>query len=115
MKWKAWLAVFLLSCLAVTLGIWLFNPEVVWYVGLSGALHGILVVVLVLDFVRHKHWLNIVLFVALLAKLIWEAMMGPMPGSEATAGGPVLVQAHLYGFLGGMVMLIYIFTMKSRN
>ena len=103
-----WLFVFLISCVAVTFGIWFFSPEVFWYVGLSGALHGILVVLLLLDFFAHRNKLNLVLFTALIAKLIWEAWMGPLPGSENTAGGRIVVQAHFYGFVGGLLLSICI-------
>lgn len=116
LHWNAWIIILLLSGLSVTLGIWLFNPDIVWYVGLSGALHGILVILLVLDYVAHKNGLNIFLFIALVAKLAWEIWMGPMPGSENVAGGPVVVQAHCYGFIGGVLMLSFLyFITKIRS
>jgi hypothetical protein len=37
----------------------------------------------------------------LLGKLAWEQFSGPLPGSEGTAGGPVIVDSHLFGALGG--------------
>ncbi len=107
--------VFLLSCLSVTLGIWMFSPQIHWYVGLSGSLHGLLVTLIILDFAIHKHWLNIVLLLALIAKLAWEGMMGPMPGSESAAGGPVVVQAHLYGFLGGLIITFCMFIFNKNK
>lgn len=105
---KSWLLVLLLCALSVTLGIWIFSPDIHWYVGLSGALHGLLVTLLIIDYVEHKHVLNILLLLGVIAKLIWEGMMGPMPGSESTAGGPIVVQAHLYGFVGGVLISVCI-------
>ncbi len=96
--------VFLLSSLSVTLGLWMFNPSIYWYVGLSGALHGILMTLLILDFVASKNVLNIVLLILVIAKLVWENLMGPLPGIESTAGGPVVVEAHFYGSLGGAII-----------
>ncbi len=104
--------VFLLSSLSVTLGLWMFNPAIYWYVGLSGALHGILMTLLILDFVASKHVLNIVLLILVIAKLVWENLMGPLPGSESTAGGPVVVEAHLYGSLGGALIATYFLIKK---
>ena len=98
--------VFLLSCLSVTLGLWMFNPSVYWYVGLSGALHGILVTLLILDFVASKQVLNVALLILVAAKLVWEAVMGPLPASESTIGGPVIVQAHVYGSIGGAIIAV---------
>ena len=115
LQWNAWIVVLLLTSLSVTFGIWLFNPDIVWYVGLSGALHGILVILLVLDYVTHQHRLNILLFIAVLTKLIWEMWVGPVPGSETTAGGPVVVQAHSYGFFGGILMLSFLFIYNKNK
>ena len=109
LRWNAWVVVLLICSLSVTLGIWLFSPGIVWYVGLSGVLHGLFVILLVLDYVSKKHVLNILLLLALLGKLAWELWMGPMPGSAYAAGGPVVVQAHLFGFIGGAIILSFLF------
>src|SRR5689334_9369271 len=37
-----WLAIYLGSCLTVSAGLWFFSPQVEWYVGASGALHGVM-------------------------------------------------------------------------
>ena len=97
--------VFLFCCICVTFGLYLFNPMVYWYVGLSGALHGVLVVLVVLDYLESKKWLTLVLMLAILAKLAWEFYFGPLPGSESTAGGKVVTHAHLYGALGGAILI----------
>ncbi len=115
MKTKSIFLVFLLSCLSVTIGIWLFSIDVQWYVGLSGALHGLLIVLIVADYAKHRGWLNIVLLLAVMAKLVWEGMMGPLPGSELTAGGPVVVQAHFYGFVGGLIIIVCMFIISKNK
>ena len=105
--------VLILSSLAVTTGLWLFSPTVYWYVGLSGALHGTLIVLLVLDYLANKNIMDIVLMLLMLAKLVWEFFLGPLPGSESTAGGPVVVIAHLYGAIAGFI-LASCFIVKSK-
>ena len=40
---RQWLIITLISGLTVSLGLFLLNPELVWYVGLSGLLHGLFV------------------------------------------------------------------------
>jgi rhomboid family GlyGly-CTERM serine protease len=112
---KSMLWVFLCCCLSVTLGIQLFSPEIQWYVGLSGALHGLLVTLIILGYLADKHWLNLILLVVVTAKLSWEGIMGPLPGSEMSAGGPVVVQAHLYGFLGGLVVTTWIIIFNKNK
>jgi hypothetical protein len=42
-----------------------------------------------------------ILAVVVAGKVAWEQFAGPLPGSEATSGGAVIVDAHLYGMLGG--------------
>ena len=37
------------------------------------------------------------------AKIIFEQIYGPLPGSEQSAGGPVVVDAHLYGAIAGCI------------
>ncbi|QMU60587.1 MAG: rhombosortase [Gammaproteobacteria bacterium] len=110
-----WVVVFVLSCLSVTIGIWVFSQNIHWYVGLSGALHGLLVTLIIVDYIVHKNWLNIILLFGVIAKLIWEGMMGPIPGSESTAGGPVVVQAHLYGFVGGLIISACMHTFNKKK
>ena len=106
--------VFILSGLSVTLGLWIFSPTIYWYVGLSGALHGVLITLLILDITVSKQGLNIALLLLVMAKLLWETLMGPIPGSESTAGGPVIVQAHLYGSIGGAIIATC-FLIKKYN
>jgi len=96
----AWLTVTLVSSLAVGLGLLMFDPGLSWYVGLSGTLHGLFAAGLVasLNSNQRAEWLLVIVFVA---KLTWEQLMGPTPGTAAIAGGNVIVDAHLYGALAG--------------
>ena len=85
---------------AIDAGFWWLNPSLDWYVGLSGVLHGLLVAGLVAGY-RESPGENLLLLVLIAAKLGYEQWLGPLPGSESTAGGPVVVNAHLYGALAG--------------
>jgi rhomboid family GlyGly-CTERM serine protease len=87
---------------AVTLGLWLWSPGVQWYLGASGVLHGLFVTGgLLLAARRRPEGPGLLAVVA--AKLAWEQVFGPIPGSAATAGVRVIVDAHLYGALGGLL------------
>jgi rhomboid family GlyGly-CTERM serine protease len=95
-----WLFVMVLSIAAIDAGLWFLDTGLDWYVGLSGLLHGLLAAGLFVGLVRRdREALILALFV--LAKLGWEQLVGPLPGSESTAGGAVIVNAHLYGAAGG--------------
>ena len=100
-----WLVVLLGSALGVGLGLLAFNSDILWYVGLSGVLHGLFVSGCLMD-IRNGHRDALLLFILIVAKLAWEQVSGPLPGSESTAGGHVVVDAHLYGALSGVVLVL---------
>ena len=95
-----WLLVILLSSMAGSLGLLLLNPDLVWYVGLSGVLHGLFVAGAV-GAIRRGDNREAILLAAIVGKLLWEQSIGALPGSADMAGGPVVVDSHLYGAIGG--------------
>lgn len=97
-----WLLAGLSSALAADAGLWFLHPGVNWYVGLSGVLHG-LVAAAAVGLCRARARLGLVIAVVLAAKLLGEAITGPLPYTASIAGGHVIVQAHLWGALGGAV------------
>lgn len=99
--WFRWLAVAGITALAIAAGFWFLYPDLQWYVGLSGLEHGLLVGGLY-GGIRTRDKESMILLGFVLAKLAWEQLSGgPLPGSEATSGGSVIVNAHLYGTIGG--------------
>ena len=102
LKTTSWLLYGLLTCLGVGLGLLWLNPELRWYVGLSGSLHGLFIVGLLKD-ARNDLKFAAIVFAVFAAKVLWEQFNGPMPGSEASAGGKVVVDAHLYGAISGLI------------
>lgn len=107
LKVRQWLVLILLDSLAVTLGIYLFNPELLRYVGFSGVVHGLFIAGAVVEIRRFplSGWL---LMIVLVSKLGWEQVNGPMPGSESMVHGRVVVDAHLYGSIVGLVYMLWI-------
>ncbi len=100
---RSWLILLFADALITALALLILNPQLGWYVGLSGILHGLLVAGAIADIRagRRGTWL---LLGAVAFKLGWEQLAGPLPGSEASAGGAVIVDAHLYGALGGLLL-----------
>lgn len=109
-----WILIILASIAAIDLGLWTFNPELQWYVGLSGALHGVLAAGLVMSWRQPRNETTI-LALLLLCKLAWEQFSGPLPGSEGSSGGPVIVDAHLYGAIGGMLAGLLSWQIRVRR
>ncbi len=97
-----WLRVGVASAAAIDLGLLLFEPAVLWYVGLSGVLHGFVAAGAVALLVR-REVLGAVLAVGLAAKLAFEQLVGPVPFTAQSVGGPVVVAAHFYGAVGALL------------
>jgi len=100
LRWLQWLAVLLIVVVGIDAGFWWREPGLYWYVGLSGVLHGLLCAGIVAAVPRVPAEM-LVLAVLVAAKLVYEQLAGALPGSAATAGGPVVVNAHLYGAIAG--------------
>lgn len=99
---SAWAGALLLCALAVGGGLYLRDTTLAWYVGLSGVLHGLLVVGAVAA-LRTELRSALLLLLAVGAKLAWEQFTGADTGTAQLVGGDVVVNAHLYGALGGLL------------
>jgi len=97
-----WLRVSAASAAAIDLGLYALEPNVVWYVGLSGVLHGYVAAGALALLVRREK-LGAVLAICVAAKLTFEQVVGPVPFTAESVGGPVVVAAHLYGVVGGLL------------
>jgi rhomboid family GlyGly-CTERM serine protease len=103
---RAWLMTSAWSAAAIDVGLYLWHSDVDWYVGLSGVLHGLMVAG-AWRLARAPSPLGWALLAGVAAKLLWEQAAGPLPLSEATSGGPVVIEAHLYGAIGGLIAVIF--------
>jgi rhomboid family GlyGly-CTERM serine protease len=97
-----WLVSMAVSIASIDAGFYFIATQVDWYVGLSGMLHGVAATGAIRWCLRGVP-LGYVLAVAVAAKVAWEQIEGPSAFSVAASGGPVLVDAHLYGALGGIL------------
>ena len=99
-----WLAIYLVSALTISLGLYVFNPQIEWYVGASGALHGVMTAG-TLAHLRRRDLDGWILAAFILAKLSYEQIAGSMPFAGAAN---TLVNAHLYGAIGGLVIALFL-------
>jgi len=104
---EQWFLVLLVSSACVGVGVSWLNPDIHYYVGLSGVLHGLFIFGALRE-IRMYPLSGYVLFAILLAKLIWELANGALPGSESLTGGRVLTDAHFYGAVGGFLCWLLI-------
>ncbi len=93
-----WVLIVLSAIAAIDAGLWLRDSTVAWYVGSSGALHGVMAAGTLAHLRRHDldGW---VLAAFIILKLAFEQHSGALPFADTGAG--VVVDAHLYGALGG--------------
>jgi rhomboid family GlyGly-CTERM serine protease len=100
---RGWLAILLASTVAVDLGFLLLEPQLDWYVGFSGVLHGLMAAGLVASLLRRVDAVTLILAALLLGKLLYEHRYGPLPFTAGTVGLPVVHAAHTYGAVGGIL------------
>jgi rhomboid family GlyGly-CTERM serine protease len=89
---------------AVGLALYVRHPELGWYVGLSGVLHGLIAIVLLNALWRQRDTLALFVLALLIGKLIWEHYHGAL--TQGMLATPVIVSAHSYGALAGLVYAI---------
>jgi rhomboid family GlyGly-CTERM serine protease len=104
-EWKPlqWAVIVFVVTVAIDAGLWFLDPSISWYVGASGALHGLMVAGVV-AYIRHRDPLGWIMAALLVLKLTYEHLHGPLP--FAGRGVPVVVAAHLYGAVGGLIASI---------
>lgn len=110
-----WALITLIAALSIDLGLMYLMPQLLWYVGLSGVLHGILAAGAVAWWRIESTAMATALTCILIGKLSWEQWQGALPLSGDL---PVIVNAHLYGAVGGLVialMLVNQLPMRKRD
>ena len=96
---RQWFPILLGAVAAIDIGLWLRDSTVAWYVGSSGALHGVMAAG-TLAHLRRRDLDGWILGAFIIGKLAFEQHAGALPFADSGAG--VVVDAHLYGALGGL-------------
>jgi rhomboid family GlyGly-CTERM serine protease len=99
---RRWLAVVSISALVIDLGLWLREPDVEWYLGASGVLHGIWAAGACAAY-RRGDSAGAMLMVLLVVKLVYEQHAGASVFEPAL---PMVPAAHLLGALGGCLAAV---------
>lgn len=107
------LGILLLSATVVSGCLWFFDPDVHWYAGLSGVLHG-LWAGCALASCRSRNGLAGLGLLAV--KLLVEWRYGVAPSVAQLIGAPVISVAHFYGAAaGGIYLLLWKLTIIGRR
>ena len=97
-----WVLVVAITLVTESFCFWFIDEYLLWYVGLSGVLHGLLIAGAIKGF-RTLPSESAIIVVIVVGKLAYEQLAGPLPGSESVSGGDVVVNAHLFGAIGGAI------------
>lgn len=103
----------LVSCVLVSLALYLWSPEVSYYAGLSGVLHS-LFVLSGLRFIGAGHtFIGITMLTIFAGKAIAELVTGESVTTSMDV--PVVLEAHIYGIAVGLILCLpYVFGLIRR-
>jgi rhomboid family GlyGly-CTERM serine protease len=96
---RQWALILIAAAVAIDLGLWFRDTDLLWYVGASGVLHGAMAAG-TLAALRRGERDGFILAAFLLGKLAYEQSGGVLPFAGGTL--PVVINAHLYGAVGGL-------------
>jgi len=105
---RQWTVILLASTAAIDLGFLALEPQLQWYVGFSGVLHGGMAAGLVRWLYRGGDALTWLVGGLFVAKLAWEHFAGGLPFTSAGLSLPVVHEAHSYGAIGGAIAALSI-------
>ncbi|MCP1675568.1 rhomboid family GlyGly-CTERM serine protease [Natronocella acetinitrilica] len=90
-----------LAAIGISAAFWLLHPELFWYAGLSGVTAALWAAGAIRGF-RGGSWFAALVLLALVAKLAADFFTTAPVSVSQLIGGPVVIQAHLYGALAGV-------------
>jgi len=103
---QGWLLLRLVALgVGVSLMLLAFAPEVSHYVGLSGVLYGLFVLVLWPQ-ARRRELIGLLALFMLIGWMLWQMLNGPAHSEMELIGGRIVAQAHLFGVLSAVAMLL---------
>lgn len=108
-----WIKVVLIHSLLISIAFLLLNSELNWYVGFSGVLYGLFMLAALLSFKNDK-FMSALLMLIVFFKVAAEQFIGSEISTEMLLGAPVIVDAHAYGLLVGIVLGVLLMTKQIK-
>ena len=90
--------------MGISFGLLTFSPDIAWYVGMSGVIHGLIVIGATTNF-RSNPGIAVLLIIGIAAKLLWEQFFSDSQAMEIAIGGKIILDAHLYGTISGALII----------
>ncbi|ALM90713.1 Membrane protein, Rhomboid [Alteromonas stellipolaris LMG 21856] len=108
------LKVFVWCSLGTSAGLYLFSEDLIWYAGLSGALHGIFVWGALMD-IMNKMRSGWILLGGVALKVVYEQISGSSAQVAALIDAKVAIDSHLFGAVSGLIIFTLMWlTAKKR-
>ena len=108
-----WTIAFILCTVLSSAGFLILLPELHYYEGISGILHGLLVIIALvrmqISFFDPTAWIALFFIVA---KIIYEGIYGASAMTQSIIDLPILTESHLYGVVAGLLVAISIWTFR---
>ena len=106
-----YLLIFMLLCLGTSGGLYVFAPQMQWYVGLSGVLHGLFVIGAYFD-IQNKFKTGWLMLMGIWLKVIHEQIFGASEDVAQLIAANVAIDAHLFGTMTGSSIILYYFVVN---
>lgn len=100
-----WIYRILLLSSGISLGFYLLQPDIGWYVGFSGVLFGLYILAAVASLAR-QFVMSMILVGFIVLKVGLEQWSSVKITSSELIGVPVLVDAHLYGVVMAVIIVV---------
>jgi len=104
-----WLKVILIQSLGISVALLLLNTHLNWYVGFSGVLYGLYILAALLSYKKDK-LMSLIVLAIVITKIMAEQLVGSEISTQALLGAPVVIDAHAYGIVLGLVMGVLLIT-----
>lgn len=108
-----WLYLIIVLSLSVSFSLKFFSTDIYWYVGFSGVQYGLLVAALIVN-TKKLASLNTILLALVFLKVAAD-VFGFNLTLMSISGKVVVVEAHLYGTIAGVIIGIFFQIQMSRN
>jgi rhomboid family GlyGly-CTERM serine protease len=113
-KMSRYLIQFLLLCLGTAIGLYYFAPQMQWYVGLSGVLHGLFVIGAYID-IQQKFKTGWLMLIGVWVKVIHEQIFGASADVAELINANVAIDAHLFGTITGCIIILYYLIVNNAH
>ncbi|MDO6569140.1 rhombosortase [Alteromonas sp. 1_MG-2023] len=108
------LKVFVWCSLGTSAGLYLFSEDLIWYAGLSGALHGIFVWGALMD-IMNKMRSGWILLAGVALKVTYEQTAGSSAQVAALIDAKVAIDSHLFGAISGLIIFTLMWLTAKKH